>query len=269
MLGFLASIYAAKNQAKQYSLNAAQADLKASYTRKLAKQDAESIRRAAAKNMDVRAENLRRAQENKRTQLSHTKASQAGAGFDMNTGTAKNTLRAAQDALDMEIANMAREADIAYANMYQKSIDTEKQGEIQAIGYEGEAAANRAAAKETKRGIVLQVAGAAIGAIANSYQAMSNNRAVYKQLDEQLQQGTISQADAQSYWENHRTNTFAAFAQGADYGSSYGSLFNPFTSALNSDNNNRKNNYGWLASILKGNVPYRIKDAESPYGFRY
>lgn len=264
MFGLLASLLAGNNQRKAYLGDAALYEQRAAAARTLGKTKRGDIERTAAANLELDAENLRRAQGNKRGALSARKAQEGGSGFTLDSGSKRVAEESRQDALDREIDNMARSAAISYANMFQQGVDTERSAELQAIGYEGQAAQARAAARSMKRGLAYQAILGIAGGALDAYGAVQSNREMEADIARHADWTTEQQ---EAYRKKHYTSPLLRFGQGADYGGSIGSLFNPFTSALNADNNNRKNNWGWLSSVALGQVPYRVKEAQSPYGF--
>lgn len=266
MLGLLASLLGARNQRHAYSGEAALMEQRAAISRQLGKAHRREAEKAAAANLELDAENLRRAQANKNSRLSAIQAQEGGNGLAQDSGSKRIARESAQANLDMQIDNMARSAAISYSNMFQQGIDTERQAELQALGYEGEAQQARAAARSLKRGTFYQALMGVAGAAAGAYGAYQSNQAMEAEIAKHPEWDL---ATGNRYRDMHATSGILAAGVGADYGGSIGSLFNPFTSALNANNNNRKNNWGWLTSTALGQTPYRVKEATSPYGFGF
>lgn len=269
MLGLLSSLLGARNQRHAYDADAALLEQKAAMARSLGQSQRRESEKAAAANLALDAENLRRAQSNKNSKLSSIKAQQGGNGFDLDSGSKRISYDNAQENLDMEIENMARSAAISYSNMFQQGVDIERQAEIQAIGYEGQARQARAASRSLKRGTYFQAILGVAGAAAGAYTAHRANMEVENTINEHVDLKDWDTDTINRYRAMHHTPVTLSALQGLDYGGSLGSLYNPFTSALNADSNNRKNNWNWLASTALGQTPYRVKEATSPYGFAF
>jgi hypothetical protein len=236
MFSFLSSYNQTRLQAKNHKAQERTLRNNAKGTRNRAKAQSSAIKKAAQDNQLIAAENLMTAQSNKRHAEAEARTAMGYSGFDTGEGTGSQALLNLQQQLDAEIANMEKAASISMLNAWQSSIDTERQGEIEARAQEAQAEQYSLAAKSARTAGTIGLIGGAINGLVGGYQA-------YKQNGDDF--GAALMAGSQAAYSGfHFVNSF-----------------NPYTAAISADANNRKNNWGGLLSVLSGNVPYKVPAA--------
>ncbi len=283
MFSFLSSYNQARLQSKQYKAQEKVLRNNAKGVRNRAASQAQSIRQTAQDNQLIATENLMTAQSNKRHKEAQARTAMGYSGFDTGEGTGGQALANLQQQLDAEIANMEQAASINLLNAWQSSIDTQRQGEIEARSLDAQADQYKLAAKSIRKTANLGLIAGAINSLAGAFSGYKsgithneNMQLVLAQKDaaakKQFDAGTINRdqydlmlAENAINYHNNAVNPWAnAFdaASSAGYsGFHFVNSFNPYTGALSADANNRKNNWGGVSSILSGNVPYKIPAA--------
>ena len=260
MFSLLASYNQARLQSKLQKAQASVLRANAKGTRNRAKAQATAIQKSAQDNQLLAAQNLMTAQANKRLEQGKVITAQAYSGFDADKGTGGQTLANLQQQLDAQIANMELSASINMLNAWQSSIDTQRQGEIDAYTQESQADQLQAAAKATRRSANLSLISGIANAAVSGYQGYQSGLTHNQNLQKLLDQGTINQAAYDAYKVNPYSTAFSAASAGGYQGFHFVNSLNPYTAALSADAN-RKNNWGGLFSVLEGKVPYKIPAA--------
>jgi hypothetical protein len=263
MFSAFSSLFNMHQQAKQYGTQARVLDMQADATRRAANANANAIEQTARANQEIAGENLMRARTNQRAALATVENQRAASGL---TGTSTSQPRhVTEKAIEMELANLAQSASIASMNAWQGALDERRKGEIEAYRLEAQAQQYRHAAKATRRSMLINGISSVVGTAAGAYmgyQSAANSNANLQKL---VESGSISQATADLFKQNAGLKSFM---QGMNMGGNAFALtnsFNPWTAAIGSNVNTRKNNYGGAWSALMGNIPYQTTKADSLY----
>lgn len=201
---------------------------------------AAAIQQGQRRSQETAALQQRQQRANQNAAVGQAMEQQSHSGFT-SQGSGGQTARNIQAYFDEAIGNMALETSINSLNLWQNSIDTKRQAELQASAIETQGNALIKAAKATKNSTLLS---AAAGAVAYGYGAYTS----YNNALEYNEANRFKEGD-----EGYISPAASAFFGGDFYGTSvFGSTFgaNIYTAALT-----RKNNYGNFLSILQGNVP--------------
>lgn len=261
MFSAFSSLFNMHQQAKQYGTQARVLDMQADATRRAANANANAIEQTARANQEIAGENLMRARTNQRAALATVENQRAASGL---TGTSTSQpRRVTEKAIEMELANLAQSASIASMNAWQGALDTRRKGEIEAARQEAQAKQYRIAAKATRRSMLINGISSVVGTAAGAYMGYQSATARNAELKDALNNGTINQAT----FDKLKVNTgLMSTLQGMNMGGNAFALtnsFNPWTAAIGSNVNTRKNNYGGAWSALMGNIPYRTTNADS------
>lgn len=170
----------ALGQASQYDYLKRQSWNKASMTRangrgrqNKAYADAAGVEQAERLNAELRGQMMRQERRNQSAEKASARVGRAGSGFMISEGTGDAAENQVAAVYDREIANMAQSSSIASLNAQQRAIDLRRSGnaakleaDIEAMGYDAEAAQYRAAARNTRRGVLMSGLAGAIGGVA-------------------------------------------------------------------------------------------------------
>lgn len=254
MLAILSSIFEGLGNASIQRGQGRLLMLKGQAIRTQGNAQAAAIQQGQRRSQETAALQQRQQRANQTAAVAQAMEQQSHSGFT-SQGSGGQTARNIQAYFDEAIGNMALETSINSLNLWQNSIDTKRQAELQASAIETQGNALIKAAKATKNSTLLS---AAAGAVAYGYGAYTsyNNALEYNANVAKTADGMqfASAADKSAWLEANQISPAAsAFFGGDFYGSSvFGSTFgaNIYTAALT-----RKNNYGNFLSILQGNVP--------------
>lgn len=135
--------------------------------------EATTTEETARRNAALSAQQQRQMRRNQEAAAGAAETAAASSGFDVGTGSGRAARESTIEQFDEYIGNMAQSSSIESVNAMQRAIDYRREGEmeermanIDAIGYEGQAAAYREQAKATKRGMITGAITSAVGAVA-------------------------------------------------------------------------------------------------------
>ena len=176
-MGFAANYFQAKGQAGMLQGQATSSRNQATLTRlqgegekKKAEADAQSIETAARLNNELEAEKQRQTRKNQSAAAASARNSRTGSGFMLDEGTGGRAEESALEMYERGIANMAQSASIASLNAQQRAISTRREGDmaqmqanINAMGYDAEAAMYEGQARGIRKGARIGLIGGLIG----------------------------------------------------------------------------------------------------------
>ena len=181
-MGFATQLMSAANTATSYDNKKHTAQNKAKLARvqgeaELAKgkSEAAATRQAARMNAEIAGQQLRQARKEQRKAEGSARAAQSASGFSTD-GTAEAGVDSVNEMYNSYIANMAQSSSIGSINAEQRAVDAmrageaaQKYAEVEAIGYDSEAAQYNMLAKNTRndmwRAGIAGVVGTAFGGI--------------------------------------------------------------------------------------------------------
>lgn len=240
MLAILSSIFEGLGNAKLQRGQGRLLMLKGQAERTRGEAQAAAIQTASRRSQETAALQQRQQRANQSYAVGLAREQQEHSGFTSQGGGDK-TVRNIQAAFDEELANMALESSINSLNLWQNSIDTQRQAELQARALESQGNALIKASRVTRNSTLLS---AAAGAVAYGYGAYTS----YNNASDYNKAHNLKSGD-----EGYISPTASAFLGGdligtAAYGTTFGA--NIYTASIT-----RKNNYGSFLSVLQGNVP--------------
>ena len=254
MLSLLSSIFEGFGNAKLQRGQGRLLMLKGQAERTRGEAQAAAIQQAQRRSQETAALQQRQQRANQSYAVGLAREQQEHSGFTSQGGGDK-TVRNIQAAFDEELANMALESSINSLNLWQNSIDTQRQAELQARALESQGNALIKASRVTRNSTLLS---AAAGAVAYGYGAYTayNNASDYNANVAKTADGMqfASAADKSAWIKANQISTTASAFLGGDligtaaYGTTFGA--NIYTASIT-----RKNNYGSFLSVLQGNVP--------------
>lgn len=134
--------------------------------------DATSTLETAKRNAALEAQEQRQMRRNQEAAAGAAETAAASGGFDVGSGSGRVAREATIAQFDAYIANMAQSSSIGSINAQQRAIDLRREGDmeermanIDAMNYDGQAAAYRAQAKGVQRGMVKGAIGTVVGGI--------------------------------------------------------------------------------------------------------
>lgn len=180
MSSALSGLYQANAQRKIYKAQAQIADKQAELTRVVgtaqknkAYAEATTTEETARRNAALAAQQQRQMRKNQQAAAGAAETAAASSGFDVGSGSGRAARESTIEQFDEYIGNMAQSNSISSINALQRAIDFRRDGDMQermanidALGYEGEAAAYRAQAKAMKRGMLTGAVGSLVGGVA-------------------------------------------------------------------------------------------------------
>lgn len=287
MFGLLTNLFNSYNQSKAYSLQSSLSRTQSKIAANNAKinrinaEAAESsymvaasdTRRAAQKNQEIAAQNIRKARYNQTAAISSARASRGASGLT-DEGTGNQRVENTRVALDAQIDNMAQSANIAMNNAWNQAASLEVRGKSAAIQYESaaiqndaeaesyaaQASAYAAASKSTRQGMVLSAIGGIVGATLAADSAAWSNQS----LKTNIANAGITGSAADNIYKAYSQNVGLAALNGSSWGSSIGMMFNPYTATMTGNANTRKNNWMSLLAVTNGNIPYNPDLSNNP-----
>lgn len=258
MFSLLSSYNQTRLQSKLYKAQAATLQANAKGTRNRARSQAAAIQHAAQQNQRLAAEQLMDAQAQQALAESKVRTQQAYSGFDNDKGTGGQNLTNLQQQFDAQIANMELQASIAMFNSWQQAIDTQRQGELDALTQESTASQYAAAAKSARTSATLGLIAGGINAYKGYQQGEQSALTHNENMQNLFNKGLITDKQLKAYSVDPEQYGYNAAAAAGYQGFHFVNSFNPYVGALSADANNRKNNWGGFLSVLSGNVPYKI-----------
>lgn len=180
MSSAVSGLFAANSQRKIYGAQSriatAQAELSrvtGSAQKTKAYADATATEEASKRNNAIAAQQLLQAREKQNEAAGAAETAAASSGFDVGSGSGKNPRAQAVHEFDQMINNMSQSNSISTINAFQRATDLRREGEsavrmaeIEAIGYEGQAAAYKQMERATNRGMVAGAIGSLVGGVA-------------------------------------------------------------------------------------------------------
>lgn len=274
MFSFLSSYNQARWKSKNLKAQAKMLRKNAEAITTRAEAQAASITHAAAQNQRLEAENLMKARSNQRATIGQVRATSSGNGFT-SEGTGGQAEKNAREMLDAYIANRALSASIAMSNAWQNATDVKAQANVEALAKNLEADTYDMQAKNVRRAANFSLVSGILGAAYGAYQgyltageyndvldasnrgltnAFGNGEISWEQMQQGIQANNAASVNPWSY-------AALSSSQMGDMVYNTTASFSPYISAFSTEVNHRKNNYGGMLSVLKGNVPYKVPAA--------
>lgn len=257
MFRTLTTLFSQNSQRSSLSHQARLLETQAKATRIRGEAQAGRIERAAERNQEIANYNLRAQRENQREGQGTIRTNRGASGFT-SEGTGDTAEQAYMSATDRAIANQAFAASVVMSNAWQTASDTRRAAAMESDILTAKANSYRTAAKGTQRAMWATGIAGAIGAVAGAYQANKANNALQSDLTQSVQEGTITQAEADAAYQANRASVGLSALQGMDDVAIPINSFNPYTASLTGSFNNRRNNWGGLISMVQGRTPYNI-----------